>query len=69
MVDVAPTLLALMGCPAPAHMDGRAVAPALDTPPPEPKHGEADWTAPSDAGTSVDDETAMRQNLKDLGYM
>lgn len=69
MVDVAPTLLALMGCPAPAHMDGRAVAPALDSPPPEPKHGEADWTAPSDAGTSVDDEAAMRQNLNDLGYM
>jgi len=69
MVDVTPTLLALTGCPVPAHMDGRAVAAALDFAPPEPERGEAGWASPGDAGTSADDEAAMRKNLKDLGYM
>lgn len=69
MIDVAPTLLALMDCPIPAHMDGRAVMAALDFTPPEPKRSDAEWASPPGTETSKEDEAAIRQSLKALGYM
>ena len=62
-------ITALMGCPVPAHMDGRAVAAALDFIPPAPERGETGWDTPAHDAPSADDDAAMRKNLKDLGYM
>lgn len=42
-VDIMPTLLELMGSAAPAHLDGRSLAPFLDGVKPEDWRSEAHW--------------------------
>jgi arylsulfatase A-like enzyme len=70
MADVAPTLLALMATPIPAHMDGTAVAAALRVPI-VTTTGLANAGPPSaDTPRSTEEsDAAMKKQLKDLGYM
>jgi predicted AlkP superfamily phosphohydrolase/phosphomutase len=70
--DLAPTILHLMGQPIPAHMDGRPMleilseSADLDAP-----RITAAWESNSghSEGLSEDEEQAIRQRLKDLGYV
>jgi predicted AlkP superfamily phosphohydrolase/phosphomutase len=75
MIDVTPTLLALMHGPIPAYMDGTPVARALAVPVPDPATSPAAHGAPAgdphagDNAPDKDQDAAMKQQLKDLGYM
>lgn len=75
MIDVAPTLLYLAGMPIPEDMDGRVLSEAirpeyLDTHPIERSGPKA---APAERGDgevfSDDEEKAVRERLKGLGYV
>jgi predicted AlkP superfamily phosphohydrolase/phosphomutase len=71
ITDLAPTLLHLLGLPAPEEMDGRALTEALD-----PALGAA-RIAPADAsrggdehgGLSPEEERTLRERLRGLGYV
>ncbi len=71
LVDIAPTILSLLGLPAAGDMPGRVLAEALDTPETrrvatyEGAGGAAAEDAPRDA---VADQ-AVRERLKSLGYI
>jgi len=72
LVDIAPTLLYLMGCPVPEYMDGRVLADMLD-----PAH-LARCPVRKDAATgpsgeqnrdTIDEGQDVLERLQDLGYM
>jgi predicted AlkP superfamily phosphohydrolase/phosphomutase len=73
IVDVAPTVLYAMGLPIPGNMDGRVLLDAFlrsDVQSRPPEYTEA---APrsegADFGLSAEDERAMRDKLRGLGYL
>jgi predicted AlkP superfamily phosphohydrolase/phosphomutase len=76
IIDVAPTLLYLMGLPVPSSMDGRVLVEALD---PDfvaarpPEHGggaPAAPVAPARNGTYTEEEAGIiEQRLAELGYL
>ena len=67
LLDLAPTLLHLLGLPALAHMDGRALdfAPG---PAPRAEASPASDLAP-DADLSPDDRRLIQERLRGLGYL
>jgi predicted AlkP superfamily phosphohydrolase/phosphomutase len=73
IVDLAPTILYLLGYPVPADMDGRVMVEALPTDFLE-KHpfqiAETTWeAAEEDSGFSPSEEAVIAERLKDLGYL
>ncbi|MFQ5578588.1 MAG: hypothetical protein ACE5G8_16540, partial [Anaerolineae bacterium] len=75
IVDLAPTLLHLMGLPIPANMDGAVIQAAFrpgwwQAHPPQTVPAD-DALPPDDdsTGLSPQEEAAMLQMLKDLGYV
>ncbi len=74
IVDVAPTILHLLDCPIPEDMDGRALTEALreDAEPARRAPRSCPPRAPVErhgASYSKDDEAAVRERLKQLGYL
>lgn len=81
IVDIAPTVLALMGVPIPAAMDGRPLSAALEDGLLAELHittardgegglaGGCSGAAERGAGMSQEDEEAMREQLRGLGYV
>ena len=72
--DIAPTVLGLLGVPAPPHMDGRALpeivgqpASMAETQEVAPVAVPAEVVAPADY--SDEDEAAIRERLESLGYI
>jgi predicted AlkP superfamily phosphohydrolase/phosphomutase len=73
IMDVAPTVLYAMGLPVPEHMDGRVLVDAfvpsyLHAHPPQYTSGSAPIQG-LDSGLSPEDERAMRDKLRGLGYL
>lgn len=71
--DVAPTVLHLMGQPVPADVDGRVLTEALRPDWVREKGiaqvSDQDSATPSSVDFSPADEEAVRQRLRDLGYL
>jgi predicted AlkP superfamily phosphohydrolase/phosphomutase len=81
LLDVAPTVLHLLGVPVPDDMDGRVLTELLE-PMPSPSAHELALepafagapaigvsTVPTDSAYSDDDDAAIQQRLADLGYL
>jgi predicted AlkP superfamily phosphohydrolase/phosphomutase len=73
IVDLAPTVLHLMGCPIPQDMDGRVLTEILspDLQRISPLHADAGPTVrPQERHVlSQDEETELEARLKGLGYL
>ena len=80
MLDIAPTVLHLLGIPVPGDMDGRVLTEVLDpatTSSDLPVHAAvlATAAAGADSPTSVDsaytaeEDAVIQQRLADLGYL
>lgn len=74
IVDLAPTILHLMGEPIPEHMDGRVLHEILsgDLAPLRPQPHHEQWRAPVGAegdGLSDQDEQLLLDRLRGLGYV
>ena len=83
LLDVAPTILELLGVPIPHDMDGRPMSELFDpnlvppsTPgdpqmvPPEPTPSDPPADEPTDdAGYTEEEDAAIQQRLADLGYL
>ena len=69
VMDIAPTALALLGLPIPAHLDGRVI---LDLPQAQTDQtGGGPWRRAEGPGSAYDDEEEKKveRRLKDLGYL
>jgi predicted AlkP superfamily phosphohydrolase/phosphomutase len=76
LLDIAPTILHLLGVPVPADMDGRVLtevldpalvpSPASETPTAPPSTGDAE---PIPVAYSEEEDAAIQQRLADLGYL
>lgn len=69
ILDLAPTLLWLLRQPVPTYMDGRALTECFQLDHPVTFTEEAASTHPSDFALSTDDEAAIRDTLRALGYI
>lgn len=73
IVDLAPTILHLLGYPVPANMDGRVMVEALESDFLERNPvsvAEGTWeTAKEDTGFSRSEEAVIAERLKGLGYL
>lgn len=77
IIDLAPTIMHLMGEPVPAHMDGRVLEAAIsegfqpETAPREREewHREPDDGDGSQGGLTEDEEQALAERLRNLGYV
>ncbi len=73
LLDIAPTVLHLLGVPVPSDMDGRVLSEILDPSLAPPKDQEAVGTAVSNgsdpAAYTEEEDEAIQQRLADLGYM
>jgi predicted AlkP superfamily phosphohydrolase/phosphomutase len=74
IADVAPTALYLLGQPLPSDLDGRLIAEALDPAvlderPPEYSDEESDVLVSAAEGYSPEDEEAVEERLRGLGYL
>jgi predicted AlkP superfamily phosphohydrolase/phosphomutase len=80
LLDIAPTVLHLLGVPVPSDMDGRVLTELLGPTVPRhhlPAHSPAFATvtaertsaALAESGYSAEDDAAIRQRLTDLGYL
>ncbi len=75
LLDIAPTVLHLLGVPVPADMDGRVLSEIIDpavVPPPEA--GDAVAAESSSNGSdepayTAEEEAVIQQRLADLGYL
>lgn len=75
LLDIAPTVLYLLGIPSPGDQDGRVISEVLD-PSFVPESAEAvavaatgDGPSPTDSSYSDADEAAIQKRLADLGYL
>ena len=69
IMDVAPTILHLLGMSVPRFMDGRVLLDVLSSPG-EVKYSETDEYSGADRdGYSADEEEAVREKLAGLGYL
>lgn len=75
IMDVAPTVLYLMGCPVPADMDGRVITEAIEEAVLEahPLQFSQDTAEGAGTGASVEfseqERLELEENLRSLGYM
>ena len=74
LLDIAPTILHLLGVPVPTDMDGRVLTEILDpsvisTPVAIENSPAAKLAEPVTVGYSADEEAAVQQRLADLGYL
>jgi predicted AlkP superfamily phosphohydrolase/phosphomutase len=75
LLDVAPTVLDLLGIPAPPDMDGRVLtellkpAPPRASPPPALAVANGKTSLPTDLPYNAEEEAAIQQRLADLGYL
>jgi predicted AlkP superfamily phosphohydrolase/phosphomutase len=76
LLDIAPTVLHLLGVPVPADMDGRILSEVLDpdAAPIPVAAATATPTGPTnghtpDSGYTEEDDAAIQQRLADLGYL
>lgn len=74
LLDIAPTVLHLLGVPVPADMDGRVLTEILDpalAPPPTASetHGNGAHESSEATGYSEEEDAAIQQRLADLGYL
>ncbi len=73
LLDIAPTVLHLLGVPVPADMDGRVLTEILDpTVVPavvEREESPTDGAEPVGVGYAAEDEAAIQKRLADLGYL
>ncbi len=80
LLDIAPTVLHLLGVPAPGDMDGRVLTelfgqtvprPHLPSLSPAYSSASSDRTAAvlAESGYSAKDDAAVQQRLADLGYL
>ena len=76
LLDIAPTVLHLLGVPVPADMDGRVVTEILDPAlvPAPPAEVAASSTTPGEpvpapAAYTEEEDAAIQQRLADLGYL
>lgn len=68
--DVAPTILHLLGMPAPARMSGRVLSEILSNPSPAPMSQPIDAPAVLQlAGITDADQVCVEARLRDLGYL
>ena len=72
VMDIAPTILHLMGLPVPSDMDGHVLSEALEKEFVE--RSPVEYTRPSDTGQSAhrltaEEEAKIEDNLKALGYI
>ena len=77
LLDIAPTVLRLLGVPAPDDLDGRALLEVFDSsalpdldatiaPPPPSTNGDPNGPV---GGLDPEDDEAVKQRLADLGYL
>ncbi len=73
LLDIAPTLLHLLGVPVPADMDGRVLTELIDPaviPPPTSTDGQAALSEPApELAYTEEEDAAIQQRLADLGYL
>jgi predicted AlkP superfamily phosphohydrolase/phosphomutase len=69
IIDVAPTALQLLGLPAPVQMDGRVLADIFRTTPAIAAREETAASSGEEAIYSEEGEEAVRERLRQLGYL
>ncbi|HEY8172177.1 MAG TPA: alkaline phosphatase family protein [Dehalococcoidia bacterium] len=71
IIDVAPTMLQLLDLPVPTHMDGRVLAEIFRERPSEPTREFVPAAVPAadDDPYSPEDEQAVKERLRQLGYI
>jgi predicted AlkP superfamily phosphohydrolase/phosphomutase len=75
LLDLAPTVLHLLGIPVPSDMDGRVLNEILSgsrngsAPLPYPTSVVSENGAPTSSGYSAEEDLAIQQRLADLGYL
>ncbi len=73
LLDIAPTVLHLLGVPVPADMDGRVLEEILDPSVVAPAASPTDVSPPSSEPVAVaytdEEDAAIQQRLADLGYL
>ncbi len=74
IVDIAPTVLALLGQPIPDWMDGKVLADGLkaeflERSPPKTVHDQEFTSEAESAGYTAEDEAQIAKRLADLGYI
>jgi predicted AlkP superfamily phosphohydrolase/phosphomutase len=72
LMDIAPTVLRLLGVPVPSDLDGRVLTEILDPAVVSPPAGEAAAVATPasvEIGYSEEEDAAIQQRLADLGYL
>jgi arylsulfatase A-like enzyme len=75
LLDIAPTVLHLLGVPVPADLDGRVLSelfePAIVPPPTRAEAAAAESPAgePVPVAYSEEEDAAIQQRLADLGYL
>lgn len=74
LADVTPTVLALLGAPVPAGLDGRPLdlvkeVPSTAGPPSSPTFSPAQPPAEDSSGYTAEEEDEVRRRLEDLGYL
>ncbi len=69
IVDLAPTILHLLGLPVPADMDGRVLRQALSDERAVEYGGSSEGRAEPSAGYSDEEEQQVIERLQDLGYI
>jgi hypothetical protein len=70
LMDIAPTILHLLGVPVPKDMDGKVLVQALSDDLQDVTYTDAaDTTSASASGYTPEEEAEMMQHLQDLGYL
>jgi arylsulfatase A-like enzyme len=74
LVDMAPTILALMGEPIPAEMDGRVLAEGVDEAylqavPVRRADGKGEGSRGKEPGYSEEESALIKERLRELGYL
>lgn len=73
LMDIAPTILRLLGVPVPEDMDGRVLGEVIEGTAPSPSAGpvpdEIPPVATTQSGYTEEEDAAIQQRLADLGYL
>ncbi len=69
ILDLAPTILHLMGLPVPDDMDGRVLNEILATSRPIERRSASPTGEAADAGLSAEEMAEVEERLRALGYL